>query len=291
MRSVIPLSIVAMLAASVFVSGAEKKPWKDLTVQVGDIKVHYVEAGGGDRTVVFVPGWMMTAEVWREQIPYFASRGFRVLAIDPRSHGQTTRTEEGNTYQQQAADLNAFVRTLKIRRPILVGWSAGVVVLLEYVSSSEAEPPERLVLVDGGVLGFKEADYPGGMTMQQARSIVLSFQEDRAKATDQFVQGMFKSRQPQLLITEITQTSMKVPTGTVVSLLMDLFTGDRRPLLPRVRVPTLIVMADINRLLGEYLQSKIGGSKLEVIPEAGHAVFLEKPQAFNQVLESFLGEH
>jgi non-heme chloroperoxidase len=290
MRYAIPLSIAAMLAGSAFLCGAEKKPWKDLTVQVGDIKVHYVEAGGGDRTIVFVPGWTMTAEVWREQIPYFASRGFRVLAIDPRSHGQTTRTDEGNTYQQQAADLNAFVRTLKVRRPILVGWSAGVLVLLEYVSSSEAEQPERLVLVDGGVLGLKEADYPGGMTMQQARSIVLSFQEDRAKATDQFVQGMFKARQPQLLVTEIIQGCMKVPTGTVVSLLMDIFTGDRRPLLPRVKVPTLIVMAESNRLLGEYLQSKISGSKLEVIAEAGHAVFLEKPQAFNQVLESFLGE-
>jgi pimeloyl-ACP methyl ester carboxylesterase len=71
---------------------------------------------------------------------------------------------------------------------------------------------------------------------------------------------------------------------------MDLFTGDRRPLLPRVKLPTVIVMAENNRLLGEYLQSKIGGSRCEVIPEAGHAVFLEKPQAFNQVLESFLGE-
>jgi microsomal epoxide hydrolase len=290
MRCIIPLSIVAMLATCALLSGAEKKPWKDLSVQVGDIKVHYVEAGGGDRTLVFVPGWTMTAEVWKEQIPYFAARGFRVLAIDPRSHGQTTRTDEGNTYQQQAADLNAFLRTLKIRRPILVGWSAGVVVLLEYVSSSEAEQPERLVLVDGGVLGFKEGDYPGGMTMQQARSIVLSFQEDRAKATDQFVQGMFKTRQPQLVLTEITQGSIKVPTGTVISLLMDLFTGDRRPLLPRVKVPTVIVMAEDNRLLGEYLQSKIGGSRCEVIPEAGHAVFLEKPQAFNQVLEIFLGE-
>jgi len=290
MRCIIPLSIVAMLATCALLSGAEKKPWKDLSVQVGDIKVHYVEAGGGDRTLVFVPGWTMTAEVWKEQIPYFAARGFRVLAIDPRSHGQTTRTDEGNTYQQQAADLNAFLRTLKIRRPILVGWSAGVVVLLEYVASSEAEPPERLALVDGGVLGFKEGDYPGGMTMQQARSVVLSFQEDRVKATDQFVQGMFKARQPQLLITEITQACIKVPTGTVISLLMDLFTGDRRPLLPRVKVPTVIVMAEDNRLLGEYLQSKIGGSRCEVIPEAGHAVFLEKPQAFNQVLEIFLGE-
>lgn len=290
MKWTIPILTVGMLAGYAL-SGAEKKAWKDLSVQVGDIKIHYLEAGGGDRAIVFVPGWTMAAEVWKEQIPYFAARGFRVLAIDPRSQGQTTRTDEGNTYHQQAADLNAFLRTLKIRRPILVGWSAGVVVLLEYVASSQAEPPERLVLVDGGVLGFKEDDYPGGMTMQQARNVVLSLQEDRAKAADQFVQGMFKIRPPQLLIAEITQSSMKVPTGTVVSLLMDLFTGDRRPLLPRVRVPTLIVMPDSNRLLGEYLEKKINGSKLEVIPEAGHALFLEKPQSFNQALESFLGEN
>jgi non-heme chloroperoxidase len=290
MKWTIPILIVGMLAGCAL-SGAEKKPWKDLSVQVGDIKIHYIEAGGGDRAVVFVPGWTMSAEVWKEQIPYFAARGFRVLAIDPRSQGQTTRTEEGNTYHQQAADLNAFLRTLKIRRPILVGWSVGVVVLLEYVASGEAEPPERLVLVDGGVLGFKEDDYPGGMTMQQARNIILSLQDDRAKATDQFVQGMFKTRQPQLLVAEITQSCMKVPTGTVVSLLMDLFTGDRRPLLPRVSVPTLIVMSDSNRLLGEYLEKKINGSKLEVIPEAGNALFLEKPQSFNQVLETFLGEN
>jgi hypothetical protein len=42
MRCIIPLSIVAMLATCALLSGAEKKPWKDLSVQVGDIKVHYV---------------------------------------------------------------------------------------------------------------------------------------------------------------------------------------------------------------------------------------------------------
>jgi len=97
MKWTIPILIVGMLAGWAL-SGAEKKPWKDQSVQVGDIKIHYIEAGGGDRALVFIPGWMMAAEVWREQIPYFAARGFRVLAIDPRSQGQTTRTDEGNTY-------------------------------------------------------------------------------------------------------------------------------------------------------------------------------------------------
>ncbi len=280
--------LVALLVGTLAMPGfAQKKPWRDLLQQVGDIKIHYIEAGAGDRAIVFIPGWTMTAEIWREQVPYFAARGFRVLAIDPRSHGQTTRTEEGNTYFQQAADLLAFLRALRIDRPILVGWSAGVALLLEYVGGAEVRTPERLVFVDGGVSGRRD-DYPFGMTMEQARSLILSIQDSRAKFTDQFVKSMFKVAQPALLTAEISQAAMKVPAGAAVSLLMDLFTGDRRPLLARVRVPTLIVMSQEQRLLGEYLQSRIAGSRLEVVEGAGHALFLDKPQTFNQLLEQFL---
>jgi len=49
-------------------------------------------------------------------------------------------------------------------------------------------------------------------------------------------------------------------------------------------------MSPANRTLGEYMQSKIPRSKLEVIDDSGHALFLDKPQAFNQVVEAFLGE-
>ncbi|HYK87503.1 MAG TPA: alpha/beta hydrolase [Acidobacteriota bacterium] len=268
-----------------------KGAWKDATVSVGDIKIHYIEAGSGERNLVFMPGWTMPAEVWREQIPYFSARGFRVIAFDPRSQGQTTKTDGGNTYQQQAADLHAFLKALSLKDAILVGWSEGVAVLLEYASSSEAVLPEKVVLVDGSPMGYKEGDYPGGMTIQQARSVLLSFQEDRAKATDKFVRGMFSGRQQELLYKELTDASLKTPTGTALSLFFDLYTGDRRAGLYKITVPTLIIVRPENRLVGEYMQSKISRSKLEVIPEAGHAMFLERPQAFNQVLESFLGEN
>jgi microsomal epoxide hydrolase len=272
-------------------AAAEKKPWKDSFIQVGDIKIHYIEAGAGERSLVFIPGWTMVAEVWREQLPYFSARGFHVYALDPRSHGQTTKTEGGNTYLQQAADLHAFLRTLKIEHAALVGWSAGVAVLLEYISSPETLQPEKLVLVDGSPCGLKDADCPGGATIQQARSFLLSIQEDRAKMTAQFVKSMFKSRQQEALLKEISDGSLKTPTAAALSLFFDGFTGDRRPALARVGVPTLVVVPDERRLIGESMQSKIARSKLEVVPEAGHALFLEKPQTFNQILESFLGEN
>ncbi len=286
------VSIVIVSLFSVFARtmiSADKKPWKDGTVQVGDIKVHYLEAGTGDRPLVFIPGWTMTAEVWREQIPYFSSRGFHVFAIDPRSQGSTTKTEGGNTYHQQAADLHAFLKAVKIDHVAFVGWSAGVRVLLEYIASPDTLKPEKLVFVEGGPTLYKQEDYPGGVTIQQVRNNLMSIEEDRAKFTDRFVRSMFKSKQTELLYRELTDGSMKTPIGAALALYFDLFTGDHRSTLAHIASPTLIVVSPENRLLGEYLQSKIPESKLEVVPEAGHALFLEKPQTFNQILESFVG--
>jgi non-heme chloroperoxidase len=287
----LPVGFLVLLFSLFPVAAKEKGPWKDMFVEAGDIKIHYLEAGTGDRTLVFVPGWTFTAEAWREQIPYFSARGFRVIALDLRSQGQTTKTDVGNTYHQQAADLHAFLQKLKIEHSYLVGWASGVAVLLEYISSPEAFKPEKVVFVDGNPTALRVDDCPGTMAVQQARSLLLSFQDNRAKATDQFVRSLFKMRHPEFLYKELAEGSLKTPIGAAASLYFDLFTGDRRPAFARMAVPNLIVTASENRAAGEYMKAKTPRSNLEVIEEVGAAMFLDKPQAFNQILESFLGEH
>jgi microsomal epoxide hydrolase len=281
------LAALVLLLASGLAGG--EKNWKDASVQVGDIRIHYLEGGSGDRHIVFLPGLAMPKEVWKEQIPYFTARGFHVIAIDPRSQGLTTKTEGGNTYHQWAADLHAFLVKMKLEHCTLVGWSAAVVALLEYVSSSETLQPDRLVFVDGTPAGLTEKDYPGGITLQQAREGLLALQEDRTKFTEARVRGLFKIRQPEHVYKEIFDGSMKTPAGAALALLFDQITGDRRPVLAQITVPTLIVAPQEKQLLGEYLKSKISGAQLSVIPDVGHALFLEKPQSFNQALEEFLG--
>ena len=282
---------IGFIFLSASLSAKDANPWKDQNVKVGDIKIHYIEMGSGERSIVFMPGWMTAAEMWKEQLPYFAARGFRVIALDPRSQGKTTQTEEGNTYRQHAADLHAFLKTLGLEHTTLVGWSTGVTALLEYVTSPESIRPDNLVFVDGQAMGYKTGDYPGGRTMQEARDFILAHQENHAKAVDNFVRSMFKARQSEVEYKEIIESCMKMPFGTAFALFFDLFTGDRRIALEHVYVPTLIIVPQENRLLGEYMQSKTPKSRLEVVPDAGHALFFEKPQAFNQILETFLGAH
>jgi len=284
-------ALFALFAAGFPSAGKEGGPWKEKTQQVGDIKVRYLEAGTGDRVLVFVPGWLTTADIWKEQIPYFSARGFRVIALDPRSQGGTTRTETGNTYQQHAADLHAFLESLGIEHCYLVGWAAGVTTLLDYLSSPEILQPEKVIFVEGGPAEAKMEDYPGLATAQQARRLILSFQEDRDKAMDQHMRALFKTQQPEILYKELSDSSKKTPTGAAVSLYFDLFTGDRRSALRHVGVPSLIVTTVESRAIGEYMKAKIARSSLEIIEDAGSALFLDRPQAFNQMLEAFLGEH
>jgi len=288
-KTAIALLIISSLALISSLAGADKA-WKSRTAKVGDIKIRYLEAGEGDRYLVFIPGWTMTAEIWREQIPYFAVRGYHVIAYDPRSHGKTSKSNDGNTYRQHAADLHAFLKTLEIEDVNLVGWSAGVTVLLEYMSSPESIRPDKMVMVDGFPKGLKDEDYPGGYTIQQARRVGLGLQGDRKKFTDQFVRSMFKTRQAEVLYKEITESSLKTPIGAATALFFDLLTGDRRDALRRIRTPTLIIVSGENRQVAEYMKSQLRSSKLEVVADAGHALFMEKPQLFNQTVEAFLDE-
>jgi len=60
----------------------------------------------------------MAAETWKEQIPYFSSRDFRVIALDPRSHGQSTKTEAAIPTCSMPLICTPFCKLLRSSIPI-----------------------------------------------------------------------------------------------------------------------------------------------------------------------------
>jgi len=277
-----------MLLGGLFLPAGNGATWREQKLKAGDIRIRYLDAGSGDRTLVFIPGWTMPAEAWQEQIPYFSARGFRVLALDPRSHGETTKTEQGNTYRQQAADLHAFLQELKIEHSYLVGWGAGGTALLEYLASPETIDPDMAVFVDFSPAFMESEDY-AGVPLDRTRKLLLGFQDDRTEATDGYVRGLFRSGPSERVIGQLSKASLKTPMAAALALYFDLVTGDRREDLRHITVPSLFVTTPENRALGEYLKKSVPRSGLEIIEGTGSAMFLEKPQAFNQALESFFG--
>ena len=56
----------------------------------------------------------------------------------------------------------------------------------------------------------KTGGFPGSVTPQQARKLLLSFQEDRTKAMDLHLRGLFKTRQPEILYKELLESSREL---------------------------------------------------------------------------------
>jgi pimeloyl-ACP methyl ester carboxylesterase len=77
-------------------------------VRAGDITLHYVERGEG-KPVLLIPGWPQSWYAWRRVIPLLASRGRRVIAVDPRGLGDSDRPEQGYDLATVAADLHQMV--------------------------------------------------------------------------------------------------------------------------------------------------------------------------------------
>src|SRR5438445_176423 len=94
-----------------------------VTTQPG-IRIHYLEAGSSTSlpALILIPGWRMPAFLWNEQIQGF-SKITRVIAIDPRSQGVSTKTRDGNTPESRAVDLHGLLRELQVHKCVLVGWS------------------------------------------------------------------------------------------------------------------------------------------------------------------------
>ena len=119
--------------------------WDRIAVADG-VEIAYTEAGSG-APVVFVTGWTMSGEVFEHQLAGLAPR-FRAITFDPRSHGRSTVTLEGNSYPQQGRDLRALLDALELTGIHLVGWSYGALACHAAIEQEGVERVRSLTVLD-----------------------------------------------------------------------------------------------------------------------------------------------
>src|SRR5215813_5245954 len=116
------------------------------------VTLHYLESGPrkSDRALVLIPGWRLPAFLWNEQLQHFGATE-RVIAIDSRSQGPSTKTTEGNSPESRAKDLEAVLTNLGITHATLVGWSQGANDVAAYLGAYGTAKVDRVVFVDSPV--------------------------------------------------------------------------------------------------------------------------------------------
>jgi non-heme chloroperoxidase len=276
------LLIGALMFSAVF-AAAQTKHTSAFFTTSDAVKIHYIEAGSG-RPVVLIPGWTMPAWIWQPQIDEL-SKKYHVIAVDPRSQGESDKPTYGHLPETRARDYKELVDHLHLKRPVLVGWSMGCGELMKYVEQFGTDNLSGLVLVDGLLWDKAMPEMFAGMS-----GWMNMLQQDRQKQADGFVRSMYKKPQPEAYYKRVVEASMQVPADSAAVLIYNMIAvPDFSPALAKVNRPLLFAYQPQTQMTADLLKAKLGDkAQLERFDDAGHALFVDDADRFNGVLEKFV---
>ena len=269
-----------LLALPSLISAA---PLRDCYFKTSDgVRLHYVEAGSGSETLIFVPGWMMPAAVFEAQVKGLSER-FRVIAFDPRSQGKSELFGGAHTPALRSRDLQELLNEVRAENPILVGWSLGVMEVLDYLARYKRTNIAGLVLIDNSI-GMGKPPASSGKSSQSG-----SASKDRAAYLKDFILGLTKKPMPHGMYETILASASRMPRSIAQELVNKPYPREYwRDTLLVQKVPVLYAIRPRFEEQGRILAShKSMLASVEIFPKAGHALFLDEPEKFNRLVSEF----
>jgi pimeloyl-ACP methyl ester carboxylesterase len=286
-----------------------RSPWMDLDwrsrqrwVTVEGQPLNVIELGEGP-PVVFVHGLSGSWPNWLEQLPVLAE-SHRVITLDLPGFGHSPMPSETITISYYARVLDGLLGALGVDAAALVGNSMGGFISAE-LAIAYPQRVERLVLVSAaGLSTYQHRQATRALPwLTHAERIVAAYSAWTASRSDTVARrrGLRNAtlglvvRHPGLLPSPLAAEQLRGAgkPGFMQALRANLdYPIEER--LPEIACPTLIVWGDEDRLIpvrdAEMFEQLIPGSRKVVFEGTGHMAMLERPTAFNELLEEFLSE-
>ena len=260
----------------------------------GGVALHVVETGNPrGRPILFLHGFSQCWLQWRHQLESELADECRLIAPDLRGHGLSDRPRDGyDDARQWAEDVHAIITTLDLQRPVLCGWSYGPLVFLDYVRHYGEERIGGLHFV-GAITKLGSEDAVSVLTPEVLGLVPQFFATD----TEPSVRGLaglvrlcFAGEPSDAERYLMLGYNLAVPPHVRQALFSRSFHND--DLLPKLRTPVLITHGAADAIVKPFAvdlhKRAMPHSEVQIVEGAGHAVFWERPQAFNERLRAFV---
>jgi pimeloyl-ACP methyl ester carboxylesterase len=255
-----------------------------------DIDVAWFEAGRGE-PLILIHGLADDHRAWRRTLPDLMLR-HRIVVYDLRGHGETTLGQPDGTLRQLGDDLVELMDSLRIDRADIAGFSLGGTIAMR-VAIDHAPRVRKVALVaTSSRVGRAAAEwYRQRVEMVDRDDPQLRATMERdtadvyAESPGELEEGLLIRRQ-----------STIDPRGyaNACAAMAALNEAPLDPELPRITAPTLIIASERDRhcppKAAEIIAAGIKGSRLEIVPEAGHPIPVEKPCELARSINGFLSE-
>jgi len=253
-------------------------------------EISYLENGAGP-VLLLLHGIGSGARSWRNQLATLADR-FRVIAWDAPGYGSSQSlapaTPDAGDY---ARALAAFLAALGIVRCHLLGHSLGSLMAARFA----AEWPGRLASLTLASIASGHAALPDAERERLRRGRLDDLQALGPR-------GMAEKRGPKLLSPNATDAMRQAVIDTMSAISPDgyaqavrmLSLADTRADIARLpsELPLQILFGERDEITTPEQNLRCASAQprapVYVVPEAGHAVYIEQPQAFNELVARFV---
>lgn len=265
-------------------------------------RLAYLDAGTGD-VVLLLAGWSQSVAQYRHQFDDFA-REHRVIALDWRGHGRSSKPTGGYRVGRMAADLREFLTGMGLAEVSIVAHSVGASLLWGYLEAYGTSGISRLVFVDEATAVAAKPDWNDTTRRDRGCSIATledlrAFYErvlasETVSETVEIVRGLFSETFPEEQLRWVAAENLLLPRRAAADLLWETALIDWADLFPRILVPTLVIGAEQSLFPAEsqrWIAEQLPNGRVEIFEAAeggSHFMFMENPSRFNGDVLQFL---
>ena len=264
------------------------------TALLNGVHIHYESYGQGF-PLVFAYGLGGNTTEWAGQIPAF-SKKYRFIVWDPRGHGQSDSPPNLDQYGSgnSAYDLLALMDHLGIRRAYVGGLSMGGGIATRFALLFPQRTSALIVIDSASASGLPTP--PAALRMRH-HIVELALSEGMDAVADYSIRhnpniSRTANSGPEGERAVREMYAALNPVGYAHSTLATVHPEFDPNLLSAIRATTLVLSGDEDPALEacKLIHSKIAGSQMKIIPNAGHLSNLDQPEAFNRAVLDFLKE-
>jgi len=238
----------------------------------------YYEVHGEGPALLLTHGYSATSQMWNSNVEAL-SKHHTLITWDMRGHGRSDSPQDNSAYSEvlTTEDMAGLLTHLGFTSAVIGGLSLGGYMSLAFYADYR-EMVDALLIIDTGPGFKKDAARDAWNKTSIARAVAI--EQDGAEALEGRTAEQASAEHKDILgLAYAARNMLTQHTPRVIESL------------PGIAVPTIVVVgADDEPFLiaSDYMAMKIPNAQKVVVPNAGHAVNIDQPEAFNTVISGFL---
>ena len=255
--------------------------------KVNNADIVYDQCGNSDTTLLFVHGWCINKEYWKNQSAYFCDR-YNIVTLDLPGFGNSGKNRSGWTFEQYAEDIHEFINAEKLKKVILIGHSmSGDILLLV-----DTKYPEDVI----GIVGIDNLKKPGIKNTEEESKQMEGFFAMMDSSFSGTVEGytrqyLFPASADSAIVNRVINDFKSNDSVIAIKVLRSLvdISQKERDMMQQLKHTLYLVNSDSDSTQIDSLQKYCKASaEVVYVHGTGHYPMIEKPAEFNTALEKVI---